>query len=431
MAPNNEKVSSSLYIPEDVSFIIFSKLSLKSLKRFTCACKSWSLLFENPSFMNMFRKNFISMHQSLYNNTYLFLNIKEIWPCPQDDGSELYLVSGDKFENSFELKWPDSLPLDADEIYLFDSGFNDIICFSDIRHARVALWNLDTKQLETVARSPAQVLPSSTPWFVVHGCGYDHVNDDYKIIRYVHTYNYIPYDKVDWTYMPMKPHPFWEIYSIRNHSWKRLDLDDMARGTGRKVYLNGLCHWWAMRDDNYMVSFNLSTEMFSTTLLPLDMQDRYHDEWVDMGRRYLDLVVLNGFVAMILKHVKTAAFHIYVLGEPGHRESWTKLFIVGPLPNVWRPLGAGKKGVFQAAAVADLHVGFPKLLRPVDGCGGRFQLNDYPVCPSATPCVGGYIWFWARKGWFQRYGDASMLLIYVAVIVADFRLLWNPRHSYD
>ncbi|RHN41307.1 hypothetical protein MtrunA17_Chr8g0364701 [Medicago truncatula] len=25
----------------------------------------------------------------------------------------------------------------------------------------------------------------------------------------------------------------------------------------------------------------------------------------------------------------------------------------------------------------------------------------YPVCPSATPCVGGYIWFWARKGWYS------------------------------
>ena len=119
MAPNNEKVSSSIYIPEDVSFIIFSKLPLKSLKRFTCAYKSWSLLFENPSFMNMFRKNFMSMHQSLYNDTYLFLNIKEVWPCPQDDGSELYLVSGDKFENNVELKLPDSFLQDEDEIFFF------------------------------------------------------------------------------------------------------------------------------------------------------------------------------------------------------------------------------------------------------------------------------------------------------------------------
>jgi len=54
--------------------------------------------------------------------------------------------------------------------------------------------------------------------------------------------------------------------------------------------------------------------------------------------------VLNGFVAMISKHVKTASFHIYVLGELGFSESWTKLFIVGPLPSMERPVGAGKKG---------------------------------------------------------------------------------------
>jgi len=147
--------------------------------------------------------------------------------------------------------------------------------------------------------------------------------------------------------MPTRPHPFWEIYSVKNHSWKRLDLHDMLIGIGLTVYLNGLCHWWAFtydEDNRYMISFNLSNEMFFTTLLPLDLQDRYHDEWVVWGSRYLDLVVLNGFVAMISKHVKTSSFHIYVLGELGVRESWTKLFIVGPLPSVRCPIGVGKKG---------------------------------------------------------------------------------------
>jgi len=37
-------------------------------------------------------------------------------------------------------------------------------------------------------------------------------------------------------------------------------------------------------------------------------------------------------------------FHISVLGEVGVKESWIKLFIVGPLPDVERPIGVGKKG---------------------------------------------------------------------------------------
>jgi F-box interacting protein len=97
-------------------------------------------------------------------------------------------------------------------------------------------------------------------------------------------------------------------------------------GIRRNVYLDGVCHWWVY-DEKYTVSFNLSSEVFSTTLLPCDMEDNYLDEWVE---NYLDLTVLNGFVAMISKHAKTTSFHIYVLGELGVRESWTKLFIVGP-----------------------------------------------------------------------------------------------------
>jgi len=54
--------------------------------------------------------------------------------------------------------------------------------------------------------------------------------------------------------------------------------------------------------------------------------------------------MLNGSVAMISKYVKQTSFHIYVLGELGVRESWTKLFIVGPFPSVMCPIGAGKKG---------------------------------------------------------------------------------------
>ncbi|XP_024636131.1 F-box protein CPR1 [Medicago truncatula] len=189
--------------------------------------------------------------------------------------------------------------------------------------------NPATKELETVPPSPTESLPFNTVWFHLHGYGYDPVNNDYKIIRHVYVKKYKPCDNVDWTYLPTVPCPFWEIYSLRSNSWKKLDFN-MPTSIGRKVYLNGVCHWWT------------NTNVDDTTHLPLDMQDSYSDpdEWVN---RYFDLVVLNGFVALISKHVKTTSFHIYVLGELGVRESWTKLFIIGPLPSVERPVGAGKK----------------------------------------------------------------------------------------
>ncbi|KEH41367.1 hypothetical protein MTR_1g050305 [Medicago truncatula] len=56
-----------------------------------------------------------------------------------------------------------------------------------------------------------------------------------------------------------------------------------------------------------------------------------------------------GHVAMISNCVKTTSFHISIsiLGELGVKESWTKLFDVGPLSDIKHPIdliGAWKKG---------------------------------------------------------------------------------------
>jgi len=195
-----------------------------------------------------------------------------------------------------------------------------------------------------VLPSPTQFIPFNITKCLLHGYGYDHVNGNVKIIRRFTISKYYPDDDdgVDWTCLPTTPRPFWEVYSVRSDTWKTLDYDmDVPEGIRRNVYLDGVCHWWA-DDEKYMVSFNLSSEVFSTTLLLVTWKIiNYLDEWVE---NYLDLTVLNGFVAMISKHAKTISFHIYVLCELGVKESWTKLFIVGPLPSLDRLIGIGKKG---------------------------------------------------------------------------------------
>jgi len=54
--------------------------------------------------------------------------------------------------------------------------------------------------------------------------------------------------------------------------------------------------------------------------------------------------VLNMSIAIISNHANKNYFHISVLGELSVKESWIKLFVVGPLPCVQRPIGVGKKG---------------------------------------------------------------------------------------
>ena len=53
----NEKVRN--YRSDDIGLYILSKLPLKSLKRFECVHRAWSLLYKNTHFMNMFLNNFL------------------------------------------------------------------------------------------------------------------------------------------------------------------------------------------------------------------------------------------------------------------------------------------------------------------------------------------------------------------------------------
>jgi len=73
-----------------------------------------------------FSTSLMSMHHSLYHDTHIFLNIKEIQPHPQD-GSSLYLLRG---ENKVISTWPD----DYIHTHMLDSGINDVMCFSNVDH---------------------------------------------------------------------------------------------------------------------------------------------------------------------------------------------------------------------------------------------------------------------------------------------------------
>jgi len=107
--------------------------------------------------------------------------------------------------------------------------------------------------------------------------------------------------------------------------------------------MDGVCHWLCEEYDSdlgpCLVSFYLCNEVFLTTHIPTD-----EDDYIDIQQRWINLAVLNGSIALISFHEERAIFHISILGELGVKESWTKLFIVGPLPCVAHPIGVGMKG---------------------------------------------------------------------------------------
>lgn len=110
---------------------------------------------------------------------------------------------------------------------------------------------------------------------------------------------------------------------------------------GVQVYTDGVCHWWGeteTHDEVYLVSFNLSNEVFVKTSIPSSM------DGIDSRPVFRHLSVLNGLIGWILNYEGTTILHISVLDKVGMKESWTKLFIVDPLFSVKHPIGVGKKG---------------------------------------------------------------------------------------
>ncbi|XP_045830825.1 F-box/kelch-repeat protein At3g06240-like [Trifolium pratense] len=338
------------YIYDDLIFSILSKLPLKSLKRFGCVSKPWSLLFENNNFMSIFRNNFISNHHSCYEDTSLLLPIGDkVFHSPYSD----------RFENMVELDLPNSFQEENPNFGILDSGsITGILCLYSQNNDRIVFWNPTTKEFKVIPPSPLESVPPYQQFLIyLHGFGYDHVRDDYKLLRHV---SYFPPSFGDCEYLGISYHDlphedilrdsFYETYSLRSNSWKKLDTwhDSSVRGSylGERLYLDGKCNWWDYIDSDLpnvksaLASFDLANEVLFTTLIPLDVPIDVADEYMF----YHHLVELCGFIAFITWIIGTSTFDISILYEVGVKESWTKLFIVGPLSCIERPIGTGKKG---------------------------------------------------------------------------------------
>ncbi|AET00876.1 putative F-box domain-containing protein [Medicago truncatula] len=331
---------SSSYLPEDIVFSILSKLPVKSLRRFECVSKSWSLLFDDNYFMNMYRNYFLSKDSS----SSLLLHVEGgDYKYGEYPPYNLYSVSGERFEKRVKLDWPnpfvktrgDPSPYGTvlSSKLLSCASVNGTLCIHSSYGGNVMfiIWNPTTDEFK--------VIPSSfefpefywRPYTTHHLFGFDRVKKDYKFVQYVRE---VPHDQET-----EDDNFFWEIYSLNSNSWKKLKVGiPHSYRIDEQVYMDGVSHWLGeSRTRTYLVSFDFSSESCIKLPIPSYINDNRKVE--------RHLVILNGFIAFILAYKETSIFHISILGEIGIKESWTKLFIVGPLPfQLEYPIGAGEKG---------------------------------------------------------------------------------------
>jgi molecular chaperone HtpG len=251
-----------------------------------------------------------------------------------------------------ELDMPNPFQEENPQFCILDSGsITGILCLYSQYNDRVVFWNPSTKEFKVIPPSPLESVPPYQQFLIFfHGFGYDHVRDDYKLLRRV---SYFPPSSRDCEDLGISHDDlpredilndsFWEMYSLRSNSWKKLDTFHNSCTLGERLYLDGMCNWWYFLDvpdvKTALASFDLVNEVFFTTLIPLDVPIDVADETMF----YPHLVELCGFIGVIAWTIGTNTFDISILGEVGVNESWTKLFIVGPLSCIKRPIGTGKK----------------------------------------------------------------------------------------
>ncbi|XP_058734460.1 F-box/kelch-repeat protein At3g06240-like [Vicia villosa] len=343
------------YIPNDISFDILSKLPMKSLKRFTCVCKFWANLFENHQLMKMYRKH---LYLSNYDDHhYSRLLLKQTPASYEFDGNDnIFLFSGETFGNSIKLDWPPPFKENCRDIFIVGSTVNGILCLcqGDGRgdtswiNQKVVLWCPYTEEFNVIPdgsfdRTILKAFPPDSvfddlpiiPTIVnIHGFGYDPVTDDYKLIRYFCFFDDIKNSNPN-------EETLWQIYSLKSNCWRDLQVkmpnhfwNNWFQEVGYSMYFHGMCHWWGYEDyfgEEILVSFNLSDEVIIET--------PFHS---NCGRFVKHLVVLHDSIAAI-EYGNSFYFFISILGEIGVEESWTRLYRIGPLPDM-EPIGVGNNG---------------------------------------------------------------------------------------
>ncbi|XP_058746756.1 F-box/kelch-repeat protein At3g06240-like [Vicia villosa] len=208
-------------------------------------------------------------------------------------------------------------------------------CLKQSYNGSPVLWNPTTGESKVIPRSRLNsVPPYLSSRYVVLGFGYDSVTNNYKVVQLT-----------DYRLLKRELKSTWELYSLRNNSWKELDTlrpnhryYSLAQNVG--MYVNGVSHWWARSESKYdmeecLISFDFSTEVLFTTPAPSYLDDTLSSE--------NHLVLLNESIALISTYKETSTFHISILGELSVKESWTKLFVINHLPFIHYPIGVGIK----------------------------------------------------------------------------------------
>ncbi|KAK7845894.1 F-box/kelch-repeat protein At3g23880 [Quercus suber] len=351
-------------LPEELVEEILAWLPVKSLVRFKCVKKSWSSLFQTPTFIakhlrynqsktknhpnptllvhilglrSLVSKYLLQSHhhdeandhRSVYHDHLLQYHhdvgsVSDEWLVLEEEG-RLPFVDYFQGENMMSGLFTDGL--------LCTNMFaciNGIICIGGLfscfpSFQGFVLWNPAIREGKTVAypitKTPDFVQAKES--FSFFAFGYDQISNDYKVVRV---------ERYTMKSASTSYYNSFYVYSLRADSWTQIfstpfHHSNVSVDTRHdEIYFNGVHHWFGYPNEELMerysshiiISFDMSHEVFQIIRFP---------EFSTIGSERL--AVFNDCLACILYGV-TECIDIWVMREYGIEDSWTKQLVVNP-----------------------------------------------------------------------------------------------------
>ncbi|XP_051134216.1 F-box/kelch-repeat protein At3g23880-like [Andrographis paniculata] len=282
-------------LPDEIIAEILPWLPVKSLLKFRCVSKSWRSLISTTEFIKTHLKISTKSNVGCHNR----LLIGSGRPLPTNFHTFVLNPRIDDERNSLS----DTLVLDynsCDSIRIIGSC-NGLVCVV-LDDYTIVLWNPATRK--------SKKLPFSYPdtLWSVYGFGYAESTDDYKVMEICSVCNHL--DEYETRV---------NVYSWRRNSWRDMEWSGgaaVAAENNPGVFVNGAIHWLTCSDHWGLIVFDVATGACSSVELP-----RHRNEDVE----HVMLGVVSGGGLLCASFDYGSYMDVWVMGEYGAQESWTKL----------------------------------------------------------------------------------------------------------
>uniref|UniRef100_A0A7N2MYJ5 F-box domain-containing protein n=1 Tax=Quercus lobata TaxID=97700 RepID=A0A7N2MYJ5_QUELO len=328
------------HLPHDIVLNILANLPVKSILRFRCVSKTWDSSITTPSF--------ISTHLNLNNNNNLAYLISFASTTIDSRIIPSFIGGYDPtFNRISKYPIPSCFHSSYDSYSFTADSCNGLVCFTQYGYhhpnitGAIYLWNPSIRKQK---RLPGFSLTRSLRFST--GFAYQSNTNDYKVVKISQMRVGVDYDAIENDA---------EVYTLSSNSWRRVEIslpktilglppDDRAA-----TFVSGALHWLGNDREaapNYMIlSFDVNNDKFGEIALPHVQQQQ---QLLPQGvmARLNRLMAFKGKLAFITlgyltfdhanedeyndfmrSHTPHSCF-IWVMGEYGVHESWSKLFFV-------------------------------------------------------------------------------------------------------